>query len=91
VSESAVERPVVEAEQARPVEAPSERSRAEEARRTGYRSRFAAVYLTLAVVAGGAIGSFVVLMANPDPAPPPEWSAFKPEGSATARVDQIVN
>jgi hypothetical protein len=86
-----VERPVVEAEQARPVEAPSERSRKDEARRTGYRSRFAAAYLTLAVVAGGAIGSFVVLMANPDPATPTEWSAFKPEGSASARVDQIVN
>jgi len=91
VSESVVERPVVEAEQARPVEATSERSRAEEARRTGYRTRFAAVYLTLAVVAGGAIGSFVVLLANPDPAPPPQWSAFKPDGSATAKVNQIIN
>ncbi len=91
MTESAVERPVVEAEQARPVEAPPARSRAEEARRTGYRTRFAAVYLTLAVVAGGAIGSFVVLLANPDPAAPPAWSAFKPEGSTTARVDQIVN
>jgi hypothetical protein len=91
VTEGAVERPIVEAEQARPVEPTSARSRAEEARRTGYRTRFAAMYLTLAVVAGGAIGSFVVLLANPDPAQPPAWSAFKPEGSATARVDQIVN
>jgi len=91
VSEIPVERPVVEAEEARPVEATSVRSRAEEARRTGYRSRFAAAYLTLAVAAGGAIGSFVVLMANPDPALPPAWSAFKPEGSPSARVNQIVN
>lgn len=91
MTEGAVERPVIEAEQARPVEATSARSRAEEARRTGYRTRFAAVYLTLAVVAGGAIGSFVVLLVNPEPAQPPAWSAFKPQGSTTARVDQIVN
>lgn len=91
MSESAVERPIVEAEQARPVEATPARSRADEARRTGYRSRFAIAYLSLAVVAGGAIGSFVVLLANPDPAQPPAWSAFKPDGSATARVNQIVN
>lgn len=91
MTESAAERPVVEAEPAGPVSATPAPSRAEEARRTGYRSRFAVVYLALAVVAGGAIGSFVVLLANPDPAPPTAWSAFQPEGSTTARVDQIVN
>jgi hypothetical protein len=90
VSEPGSGRPVVDAEPATPVG--SERpTRAEEARRSAYRSRFAAVYLALAVVAGGAIGAFIVLLARPEPPAPPAWSAWQPTGSAEARVRQIAD
>jgi hypothetical protein len=88
MSESAAEHPVVEAEQARPVETPAAPSRAERARQ---RSRFAAVYLVLAIVAGAAIGSFIVLIARPDTPPPAAWSSFEPDGSSAARLHQIVD
>ena len=88
MSDSTIERPLVEAELARPADSGS---RAEEARRTGYRSRFAAIYLVLAVVTGAAIGGFVVLLASPKPGPPPSWSAFEPEGTVNAKLFQIIN
>jgi hypothetical protein len=66
VSDSAVDRPVVDAEQARPVDSERpETSRADRARLSAFRSRFAALYLGLAIVAGAAIGSFVVLLMDP--------------------------
>ncbi len=92
MSEGAVDRPIVEAEQARPIDVEdSTPTRPEPARPTAHRSRFAAVYLVLAVVAGAAIGSFVVLLARPDTPPAPAWSAFQPQGSSAARLHQIVD
>jgi len=92
VSDSTVDRPIVDAEQAKPVEGETpEVSRPERAHRMGFRSRFAVVYLALAVVAGAAIGSFVVLLAEPDPAPPAAWSKLDPTGSPGERLFTIIN
>jgi hypothetical protein len=64
-------------------------SRADRARRFAYRTRFAAFYFVLAVVAGAAIGALVVLVSRGGPAPAPAWSEWKPEGSAERRAAQI--
>jgi hypothetical protein len=66
-------------------------TRSDRARRSAYRTRFAAVYLALAVVAGAAIGALIVLLARPEPAPEPAWSAWQPSGSTDARVRQIAS
>lgn len=65
--------------------------RGDRARRSGYRSRFAIVYLALAVVAGVGVGAFLVLLARPDAAPSPQWSAWKPTGSDSAKTKQIAD
>jgi hypothetical protein len=80
---------IVEAEPAEPVGDSATRS--DRARRSAYRTRFAAVYLALAVVAGAAIGALIVLLARPEPAPEPAWSAWQPSGSTDARVRQIAS
>ena len=67
----------------------SPESRADRARRFAYRTRFAAFYFVLAVVAGAAIGALVVLVSRGGPAPAPAWSEWKPEGSAERRAAQI--
>ena len=61
---------VVDAEPAQRVGGTRPVSRAERARRTAYRSRFAAVYVVLAAVVGVAVGSFIVLASREDPPPP---------------------
>jgi hypothetical protein len=49
------------------------------------------VYFALALVAGIAVGGFLVLLARPDPAPPAPWSPnFVPEGSEAAKAKQIA-
>jgi hypothetical protein len=68
---------------------PRTESRADRARRLVYRSRFAAFYFLLAVVAGGAIGALVVLVSRGSPAPAPAWSAWEPTGTDWRRVAQI--
>jgi hypothetical protein len=65
-------------------------SRSERARRTVYRGRFAALYLVLAVVAGGAVGATIVLVNRGSPAPAPAWSAWRPQGSGQREVAQIA-
>lgn len=64
-------------------------SRADRARRVAYRGRFTVLYFVLAVLAGAAIGTFVVLLQRGSPAPAPPWSEWKPEGSAERRAAQI--
>lgn len=66
-------------------------ARADRARSAGYRSRFAIVYVALALVAGVGIGALVVLVARPDAAPSPKWSAWEPSGSDSARTKQIAD
>ena len=64
-------------------------SRADRARRLAYRSRFAAFYVLLAVVAGAGVGALLVLVGRGSPAPAPAWSAWEPTGSTERRAAQI--
>lgn len=82
---------VVEAETARPVGGVEVHSRAERARHTAYRARFVLIYFALAIVAGSAVGAFVVVLSRPHAKPPPPWSTFVPSGSADARTKQIAD
>lgn len=76
---------------ATPALAVPEASRAERARRTAYRGRFALIYLVLAGVAGAAIGATIVLVERGSPAPAPPWSEWEPVGSSERRVAQIAD
>jgi hypothetical protein len=91
MTEDAAQSTVVEAEPAQRVGGTRPVSRAERARRTAYRSRFAAVYIGLAAVVGVAVGSFIVLSSREDPPPPPRWSDWQPTGSPEARLKQIAD
>jgi hypothetical protein len=64
-------------------------TRADRARRLAYRSRFAAFYVLLAIVAGAGVGALLVLVGRGSPAPAPAWSAWEPAGSAERRSAQI--
>jgi hypothetical protein len=66
-------------------------SRADRARRLAYRSRFAAFYVLLAIVAGAGVGALLVLVGRGSPAPAPAWSAFEPTGSVERRSAQIAD
>ena len=66
-------------------------SRAERARRTAYRGRFAVLYIVLAAVAGAAVATTIVLVGRGSPAPAPPWSDWQPEGSTQRRVAQIAD
>ncbi len=66
-------------------------SRAERARRSAYRGRFATFYFLLAVVAGVAMGAAVVLIGRGSPAPAPPWSEWQPVGSGGRRAAQIAD
>lgn len=91
MSDGAKETTVIEAEPARPVGGGSSSGRADRARQSSYRTRFALVYLLLALVAGLGVGGFLVVMAEPDPVPAPPWSpGFVPEGSEAAKAKQIA-
>ena len=57
-------------------------SRAERARKAAYRSRFALLYVLLAIVAGGALGTLVVLVSRGSPAPAAAWSRFFSHGKS---------
>jgi hypothetical protein len=82
---------VIEAGTAKPVSGTQEGKRDDRARRSGYRSRFALVYVALAVIAGGAVGALVVLLDQPDEAPAAKWSAWEPDGSRSAQALQIAD
>ncbi len=82
---------VVEAEPARPVGGVAVQSRADRARSSAYRFRFVLFYFGLAIVAGSAMGAFVVVLSRPHAEPPPPWSTFVPTGSVSARLFQIVD
>ena len=69
----------------------AEPSRAERARHTAYRGRFALLYILLAAVAGAAVGTAVVLVSRGGPAPAPPWSEWQPVGSPVRRAAQIAD
>jgi hypothetical protein len=73
------------------VERPLVPDRQERARRTSYRFRFGLIYILLAVVSGAAVGSFIVLASQGEPAEEPAWSAWQPTGSRQAKVRQIAH
>jgi hypothetical protein len=57
-----------------------------------YRFRFLALYATLVVAAGAAIGVAIWLATRPAPPPPPRWSAWQPSGdSPLERVRSIAS
>jgi hypothetical protein len=61
------------------------------ARGLGTRGRFAVAYLVLGAAVGTAIGTFIVLMQRPGPAPPPAWSSWRPGASSvSARLLEIA-
>ena len=66
-------------------------TRADRARRLAYRSRFAAFYVALAIVAGAGVGALLVLVGRGSPAPAPAWSAWEPTGSVERRSAQIAD
>ena len=66
-------------------------TRADRARRLAYRSRFAAFYVLLAIVAGAGVGVLLVLVGRGSPAPAPAWSAWEPTGSVERRSAQIAD
>jgi hypothetical protein len=58
------------------------------ARGLGTRGRFAVAYLVLGAAVGTAIGTFIVLLQRPGPAPPPPWSSWRP--AATSPSSQVL-
>jgi hypothetical protein len=66
-------------------------TRADRARRLAYRSRFAAFYVVLAIIAGAGVGALLVLVSRGSPAPAPAWSAWEPTGSVERRSAQIAD
>ena len=53
--------------------------------------RFSYAYLALAGLLGAAVGTFIVLVERPAPAPPPPWSIWQPSDSdRTLRQEQIA-
>lgn len=53
--------------------------------------KFGLAYFALAAILGGAIGTFVLLVQRPAPAPPPPWSIWKPTASSPLeRANEIA-
>jgi hypothetical protein len=48
------------------------------------------VYLLLAGVVGGAVGTTVVLFSRSPKPEPPAWSSWQPSGDSTVRINQIA-
>jgi hypothetical protein len=91
VSEGVPEPPVIDAPLATPIGDADATPREERARLSGYRRRFAIVYVALALIAGVGLGALIVLVSRPDAGPAPVWSRWEPNGSDTARVRQIAD
>jgi hypothetical protein len=61
------------------------------ARSVSVARRFSLAYFALAALLGVAVGTFVVLIERPAPAPPPPWSAWQPTNEQrSARQEQIA-
>ena len=92
MSETTRDSTYVDAETARPVDQPAAaKSRSERARHSAYRSRFALLYVVLAIVVGGAVGAFIVVASKPEATPAPKWSDWQPQGSSDAKLKQIAD
>jgi hypothetical protein len=91
MSDDAANSTVIEAEPAQPVSGAASSATSAGPRRGAYRKRFAFVYVALAVIAGAAVGSAIVLLGKPDAAPAAKWSSWEPTGSRDARALQIAD
>ncbi len=67
MSDGAKETTVIEAEPARPVGSSASAARSDRARQSSYRTRFGLVYFLLALVAGVAVGGFLVALTTTRP------------------------
>lgn len=72
---------------------PAEKTRGDRARSSGFRFRFAFIYVLLAVLTGFAVGSLVHLAREPEPVAAPNWSEWKPQSGSSrdASVKQIAD
>lgn len=61
--------------------------------RTGgvFVARFRFAYLVLALLVGGAVGSFMVLYGNGTTGEGPQWSTWQPEGDSAERIGAIAD
>ena len=95
MSEGVHEKHVIDAPVAKRVDEPGvEIPREERARLTGYKRRFAIIYLGLALAAGVGLGALIVVLSDSDESTqvlPKAWSEFHPDGSPNARANQIAS
>ena len=93
MTEGVHESPVIDATAAKRVDATDEVPREDRARLSGYRRRFAIIYLGLALAAGIGLGALVVVLTDSDESTqviPKAWSSFQPNGSTNARANAIA-
>ena len=67
--------------------------REERARLSGYKRRFAIIYLGLALAAGAGLGALVIVLTDSDDTTQvvsQAWSEFHPDGSPNARANEIA-
>ena len=94
MSEGVHEKPILDAPVAKRVdETADEVPREERARLSGYKRRFAIIYLGLALAAGVGLGALIVVLSDEDGSTqvvPKSWSEFHPGGSPNARAGEIA-
>jgi hypothetical protein len=61
------------------------------ARSLGTRYRFTIAYLALGLLAGAALGAFIVLANRPGPKPPGQWSSWKPASTGRTQLLEIAD
>ena len=94
MSEGVHEKPMIDAPLAKRVdETTDDVPREERARLSGYKRRFAIIYLGLALAAGVGLGALVVVLTDEDGSTQvvsKAWSEFHPGGSPNARAGAIA-
>ena len=94
MSEGVHEKPMIDAPIAKRVdETADDVPREERARLSGYKRRFALIYLGLALAAAVGLGALVVVLSDTDHSTQvvaKAWSEFHPGGSPNARANQIA-
>jgi hypothetical protein len=66
-------------------------TRTERGRLNAYRTRFVAILVGLALVAGAGFGAFIIALAHPSAPDAPKWSGFEPTGSTLTVTRQIAS
>ena len=95
MSEGVHDKPLIDAPAATRVGAPVDDVPPEErARLSGYKRRFAIIYLGLALAAGVGLGALIVVLSDDNGSTqvvPKAWSEFHPDGSPNARANEIAS